>query len=315
VFDSLNLNLFAPGLLALGGVLLGLGGLLFRSATSGSRLQCAGFGVVLVLALAAAFDQRRWFWQPLLTLAGVWTFLQLLRMPAVLGVARRIAVLGKPRVQAGFILLASVVGLAFWTQTLEQAGAEGFSNNDLRLVGPVGPPPLEEFSLSVCTDAGRRVPVFHLTDNAGKEAEEHAEREFLQRSNLSYRLIRTGDAEAECNCHGWVFTQGQCWIRGASVDGILNDNDYTPTEAPRPGDIAVYRNEAGEVLHSAVVRVVLETGVLLESKWGRLGRFLHRPEDQGYGQNFIYYHTSRGSNALRGLTPDSGGRPATLQGG
>jgi hypothetical protein len=311
----LNVDLFAPGLLALGGVLLGLGGLLFRPGTGGSRVQCAGFGVVLALSLAAAFDQRRWFWQPLLLLAGVWTTLQLLRTPAVLGVVRLLAVVGKPRVQSGCILLAGVVGLAFWMRALDQAGAAGFGNNELRHIGPTGPPPLEECSLSVYTDAGQRVPVFHLAGNADTGNEDHTERKYLQNNNFAYRLIRTGDAEADCNCHGWVFAQGQGWIRGAMVEAILHDNDYTPTDAPRPGDIVVYRNETGEVLHSAVVRMVLETGVLLESKWGRLGRYLHRPEDQGYGINFTFYHTTRGSNVLRGLTPDSGGRPATLQGG
>ena len=40
-------------------------------------------------------------------------------------------------------------------------------------------------------------------------------------------------------------------------------------------------------------------GVLIESKWGFLGRFLHEPKNQCYSQDFAYYRSPRQGHLLR----------------
>jgi hypothetical protein len=313
--DGLDRNLLAPGILAIGGILLGLGGVLFGAPRPGSRTHCAGFLAITLLALAAAFDERRWIWQPLLLLAGLWTAFQVLRTSFVREALRRLLSLGsKPRVQAGFILLVAFVGLGCWVQALERSTTPEPSLPEFDRLSTL--PNLAELDQQVCTDAGRRIPLHRVADSLEQEATERHERKMLQNRNFPFRVIRTGEADWESNCHGWVFAQGYAWVRGASVDAILEDNGYAPTTTPGPGDLVVYRNEQGEVLHSALVRANSAVGLLVESKWGCLGRFLHRPEDQVYSQTFAFYHTPRGTHLLRGIegTPSTRVR-GTVQGG
>ncbi|HLD36702.1 MAG TPA: fibronectin type III domain-containing protein, partial [Planctomycetota bacterium] len=82
------------------------------------------------------------------------------------------------------------------------------------------------------------------------------------------------------NCWGWTFTCGSGWMDDPiDVDNVLSDNGYTqipPTaSAPaQPGDVIVYRDAQGNVLHTGIVREVdPATGqpTLVESKWGRKG--------------------------------------------
>jgi len=104
------------------------------------------------------------------------------------------------------------------------------------------------------------------------------------------------------DCHGWTFTGGSDWINDDQVQQILNDNGYQSVElgAVLVGDLVIYRHE-GNITHSGVVTEVDENGmpILIESKWGRLGRYLHAPDrvPPNYGQP-QYYHTARGSHQL-----------------
>jgi hypothetical protein len=52
-----------------------------------------------------------------------------------------------------------------------------------------------------------------------------------------------------------------------------------------------------------VVRGIDEEGlVLIESKWGRYGRFIHTADQNPYtSYSLSWYHTSRGGHLLRGL--------------
>ena len=51
-------RLLTPGILAAGGILLGLGGLLLGAPRPGSRTHWAGFLAVALLGFAAAFDDH-----------------------------------------------------------------------------------------------------------------------------------------------------------------------------------------------------------------------------------------------------------------
>jgi hypothetical protein len=156
---------------------------------------------------------------------------------------------------------------------------------------------------SARTDMGSAV-VLHAPSDPNLEAvDDKREREYMARRSYDLQLIRTGEARPECNCHGWVYTGGRFWIRSGQVDGILNENGYREVAEPRVGDLVIYRNEKGEILHTGLVSSLAGDGgtLLFEGKWGRLGRFLHRPEDQPYGKNWTYYRSPRRGHLLQGL--------------
>jgi hypothetical protein len=68
---------------------------------------------------------------------------------------------------------------------------------------------------------------------------------------------------------------------------------------PRPGDVIVYRNSLRTILHSGVVRLVDGDQILVESKWGTFGRFLHNPIDQPYSDRWSFYHGPHEDRTVR----------------
>lgn len=104
---------------------------------------------------------------------------------------------------------------------------------------------------------------------------------------------------SRANCHGWVFTAGDHLLWRDGVELILQDNGYEPCQSPRPGDLIVYRNALGEVTHTGLVKTTLFVGgLMIESKWGVGGRFVHRPDQQPYGNNYSYYRSARQGHVL-----------------
>jgi hypothetical protein len=104
---------------------------------------------------------------------------------------------------------------------------------------------------------------------------------------------------SRANCHGWVFTGGKYFLGGDSVVRILEDNGYEPCSAPQPGDLIIYRNASGEITHTGLVKAGFPWGsLMIDSKWGLGGRFVHRPEVQPYGNRFSYYRSTRQGHAI-----------------
>jgi len=170
--------------------------------------------------------------------------------------------------------------------------------------------------VAAVTDAGRDIEVFnyafHELADAIDQVEWLREQEesYLDNGSWKWRVIRVGDPDLTSNCHGWVFTGGKFGIHCGDVDSILADNRYSQTSQPQPGDVIVYRDEEGQVVHSGVVRFVSGNGlVLVESKWGPLGRYLHPPECQPWGGRFSYYRSSRGGHQLRIVTAGPSAAP------
>jgi hypothetical protein len=115
-------------------------------------------------------------------------------------------------------------------------------------------------------------------------------------------LVEMAPPDPAYSCHGWVFAAGRCHITGEEVPAILQDNGYFAVAIPQPGDVIVYRDPQGRVVHTGVVRFIDGFGlVLVESKWDLLGRYLHRPQDQPYSTIFEYYRSCRPGHWLRGL--------------
>jgi hypothetical protein len=123
---------------------------------------------------------------------------------------------------------------------------------------------------------------------------------FFKQEDLLQKAIRIAGPDAACKCHGWVFTGGQFGVASEDVDAILADNGYLAVSEPRENDVVIYRDDLGRVRHTGLVRFVGADGlVLVESKWGPLGLYLHPPQDQPYGTFFNYYHSPRPGNELR----------------
>ncbi|HEX5104251.1 MAG TPA: hypothetical protein VFV87_10595, partial [Pirellulaceae bacterium] len=142
---------------------------------------------------------------------------------------------------------------------------------------------------ALLTDRGRLVPLYKAQvtgDISGySEYSEHA---------FADQRIRRADDDVHANCHGWVFTGGTRLLRGRGVEMILEDNGYHLVKEPAAGDVIVYRDCMNQIIHTGLVRTALDDGlVLVESKWGIEGRYLHRPEDQYYSKTYQYYRSTR----------------------
>jgi hypothetical protein len=75
---------------------------------------------------------------------------------------------------------------------------------------------------------------------------------------------------------------------------LLEDNGYRVVERPRAGDVIVYRDGVDQIVHTGLVLCAFDDGqVLIESKWGIAGRYLHMAQDQYYSQLFSYYRSDR----------------------
>lgn len=104
----------------------------------------------------------------------------------------------------------------------------------------------------------------------------------------TYQTARVLSTSALYNCAGLVFGSRRVVIDVEHAERILRDDGYKEVEGPaawRPGDIVVYRSEAGELTHVAVVHSVesdLEGGpptVMVISAWGESGEYLHEWSD------------------------------------
>jgi hypothetical protein len=112
-------------------------------------------------------------------------------------------------------------------------------------------------------------------------------------------VIARGAPDTASNCHGWVFAGGEFLLDAKGIKIILKDNGYVPCSMPQPGDVVVYFERGDSPVHSGMVSAVLHDGtVIVESKWGIDGRYLHRPEDQPYSTTFTYYRSQRGGNQI-----------------
>jgi hypothetical protein len=149
------------------------------------------------------------------------------------------------------------------------------------------------------TDLGHEVELFHYGGEHSLDAMEEA---LIELERYALEVIRIQEPNPASNCHGWVFTGGAFCVAGEQVDTILIDNGYQPVDKAEGGDLIVYRDNSGLPAHIGIVCFVSAEGmVLVESKWGPLGVFLHAPDMQPYGTQFSYWRSPRVGHRLRGL--------------
>jgi hypothetical protein len=300
----------ALAILGLGGVVLGLAEL---GLSRVRRFPTWGLSLTLVtliaLAGAAAFSsgEGQLLGQPALVLAAVGLTLLLVRSRT--SFARRHVVQGAGLALLGATLLFSQI------YVIERGVELELDRSDFEL-SQMGDPIDESAppAQMAASDAGAPVALFHV--QAGVEAVPvKVEERYLGDLRLQAKVIQTGPSDVAYNCHGWVFADGHYWVRSRFVETILKDNGYQAVEQPKAGDVAVFRNHLGEVTHSGLVRASGKDGnVLLESKWGRYGRYVHTPEDHCYRADKVtYYHTTRGSHLLKGIEYPEGAVPVTAE--
>jgi len=117
------------------------------------------------------------------------------------------------------------------------------------------------------------------------------------------QVVKTGDPANSYDCHGYVFT-GNKWINNDQVEKIRMENGYTERGAGmvQVGDLVIYRDDMG-VTHTGIVRAICANGQasVIESKWGRLGRYLHQPGDvpSSYGTPRYYSSPRANGHQLR----------------
>jgi hypothetical protein len=144
-------------------------------------------------------------------------------------------------------------------------------------------------NVALVTDRGREVPVFQVKSWDAKASS----------SNSSPvapgdALARHASPDTNSNCFGWIFTGGRYWLNDTAVETILEDNGYATVQTPAAGDLIVYRGDRNEIIHTGLVLGVFDDGlVLIESKWGIGGRFIHQPENQVFSGSYTYYHSRR----------------------
>jgi hypothetical protein len=74
----------------------------------------------------------------------------------------------------------------------------------------------------------------------------------------------------DTDCHGVSFSDGKYWINNDQVDSILTGDKYKQVGGPKVGDVAVYRDEDGNAVHSAKVVGIKREHSFLGMQWGKI---------------------------------------------
>jgi hypothetical protein len=232
------------------------------------------------------------------------------------GLTRRLASSGRflrsPIVHTAALVVAGGAIVTLAAVRSAPPDGDGLEGLDARIEAPVAFHEID--GLSATTDAGTKIPML-MPDNLQDLSDPRLLERARRSTTSAHQLIQTGTLEPAVNCHGWVFTMGRAWVSGAVIDTILKDNGYSLAKSPALGDVVIYRSLDNAVLHSGLVRAVTPDGrILVESKWGSLGTYIHQAADTGYGDRIQFYRTGRPSHLLHGLTPPSSGTVVARQG-
>jgi len=150
--------------------------------------------------------------------------------------------------------------------------------------------------LVAVTDRGRVLPL--IAYDPGEDLLK-AERDYLETAKFKHQVVRLRDPDTACNCHGWVYTGGRFAVQSRYIDELLADNGYTQCDQPQIDDLVIYRGLQGTVEHTGLVRMVGRDGlVLVESKWGPLGVYIHPVDAQPYGTTRDYFRSRRAGHLV-----------------
>ncbi len=196
---------------------------------------------------------------------------------------------------SGWLMLLSSLAVVGWSyHRFDQRLYSTWNNSKLVIRTPGAKAVMHEF-LAI-TDRNHSIPVYRLAEEIGEPTDEFME--VIVDSHGS--MIQRGPANSFANCHGWVFLDSQFLISGEAVQKILDDNGYEHVAEPKAGDVIIYRDDDRNIIHSGIVRGVLDDNtVIIESKWGTEGTFLHAPAGTPYGAEFEYHRSPRHDNRVK----------------
>jgi hypothetical protein len=227
------------------------------------------------------------YWRPTIFLAAVASFLLLLRRAPILSPLNNRHLLGASLLLAGAVFL---VGIAAPSAEPDPKT----SSPDRNVVKSSAERPAIDYV--PLTDRGYPVSFSVLREAPRPGAESNRIRRWAEKPGV----VRTGPPDPTYNCHGWVFAGGLGWVYPESVDQILRENGYHVVVQPRVGDVICYRDESDLPMHTGIVHATSIDGqILIESKWGLMGRYIHGPADQPCGSNYRYYRSARNGHLLR----------------
>ncbi len=284
---SLNLTLLLTSLAA---VLLA-GALLILELFASQRLsRQAPVFIVLLLAAVAVVSACVPHAGSVALAAGTLAILMGAAWATNNDVCRRLVTrLYTPRFVWGGVLLAGMIASRYLAAHM------------LLSLDQQSPPPvldLEDVPIrrtQAMTDSGKVVTLFHFKMHSSA-----AEiKQFIASNEKDLtQIIRMAEPNSASNCHGWVFTGGQYGIRDPDVPRILIDNAYAEVAAPREGDLAIYM-QGEKITHSGIVRIVEQHAPLLvESKWGPFGVYLHGVKQQPFPGECKYFRSMRSGHHL-----------------
>lgn len=201
---------------------------------------------------------------------------------------------------SGWVVVLSSLGLVGWSyHRFHERLNPPTTKPDLLLRTPGKKQVVHEFV--AVTDRNRPIRVYRLSDDGEDPLDVNEATPF----NYLEATIQRGPASLVANCHGWVFLDSQFLIPGEAVQQILDDNGYELTTEPKAGDVIIYRDDNRNIVHSGLVRGVLNDGtVIIESKWGTEGVFLHDPEGTPYSILYEYYRAPRPDHRVKIVPTD-----------
>ncbi len=136
-------------------------------------------------------------------------------------------------------------------------------------------------ALSLLAGAGL-LQQFKTAEAAARQVSSRENREAAFRHHWFARgVIESAPPDDTYVCHDWTFFGGPT---GTPTDPevMLSERPYEATDHPQPGDVIIYRDRTGTILHSGLVKATGAAGfVLVESKWGNRGLLLHLPAVDG----------------------------------
>jgi hypothetical protein len=302
------------GLLAVGGVNLLL---LRRSLRLRALATLVALGITL--SAAAAIDQPGVMLATARLLAFALVPCLVLGFPRLVArTARLLAALHHASLRFGLLAIAGLSLVVISVLVFERADADiaTLDTKQLeatRLRGPVVPSTRGK----AVTDKGTLIVLHELVTPRSDSDLLTEEERLLHNARLDDQVIRRGKADGVSNCHGWVFAHGRFILGHDSVELILDENGYTETHEPEPGDVVVYGSR-GAISHTGIVRYVTEgLPVIVESKWGALGVFIHPADRTPYGTQYSFYRSHRQGHLLAGLgdanTPKGPHRPLATE--
>lgn len=201
---------------------------------------------------------------------------------------------------SGWLVILTSIGLSGWSYHRFHERLEPAPQKPLMVVKTPGPKKLIHEFVAV-TDRNRPISVYRLSE-ADPDASDTGDSVIV---DIAESTIQRGPPSLDANCHGWVFLDSQFMINGDAVQQILDDNAYELVEEPKPGDVIIYRDDNRRIVHSGLVRGILnDNTVIIESKWGTEGVFLHDPDGTPYTVDYEYYRSPRTDHRVKLVPAD-----------